>query len=326
MTEQTRRATRLIEISRKLLQRPAGWSTAELARELGYSQRTVQRDLLDIQSEVGYPVVDAPGRRYTILPGSAPLLPVRLTLQEARSVYLAARLYARTLDEQDPDSASALDKLAETLPDAIGRQLEHTARLVAGRRPRRGYTEALRCLTDAWAQHHTVAMDYQSSGSAEPKTVHLNPYLLEPYLSGAYVMGFSHEHGEVRTFKLDRIKSVAETGDSFDPPDVDEIIEKLGHSWGVVYTGDEEFDITIDFTPTVARRVHEQTWHPAQKLIDLENGGVRLEVRLPSLLEIEPWIRGWGPEALVVGRPELRERVANAMRDAARRYEEDPRE
>jgi predicted DNA-binding transcriptional regulator YafY len=320
MTEQTRRATRLIEIARKLHRRPAGYSAAELARELGYSQRTIQRDLRDLESELGVPLMDAPGRRYKILPGSAPLAPVRFTLQEARAIYLASRLFARHADEQDPDGVSALEKLADTLPEAIGTQLEHTARVVQERPARKVYTESLRRLTDAWASQRTVVISYLSSGATEAKDIHLDPYLLEPMQSGAYVLGFSHEHGEVRTFKIDRVQSVEETDEHFEPKDVDEIIEQLSHGWGVVYGGDEQYDVTVDFTPAVERRVRETNWHPAQRLTGLEDGGVRLEVRLPSLLEFEPWVRSWGAEALVVGPPELREKVAREMRAAADRY------
>ena len=319
MTEQTRRATRLVEIWIKLSKRPAGWTTAELAHELRYSQRTVQRDLLDLQTELHVPVMEAPGRRYKLMP-DAPLPPVRLTRQEARAIYLACRLLARAADEQDLDAVSALQKLAETLPESMGHQLEHTARLLRERPVRKAYTDALRQLTNAWAAQKTVAISYRSSRAAEPKTHRVDPYLLEPTQSGAYVLGFSHEAGEVRTFKIDRVLSVEETDDTFEPKNVDEIVDLLARSWGVVYTGDDEFDVTVDFTRDVASRVREQNWHPAQKLTDLEDGGVRLEVRLPSLLEIEPWIRGWGPEALVVGPPELRDRVAHAMAAAAARY------
>ena len=149
MTEQTRRATRLIEIERKLRQRPAGYSASELARELGYSTRTIQRDLAALESELNVPLMDAPGRRYKILPGSAPLAPVRFTLQEARAVYLASRLFARYADEQDPDGVTALEKLADTLPETIGKQLRQTAQVVHDRPARKGYMEALRRMTDA---------------------------------------------------------------------------------------------------------------------------------------------------------------------------------
>lgn len=320
MTEQTRRATRLIEIERKLRQRPQGYSAAELARDLGYSQRTIQRDLRDLESELNVPLMDAPGRRYRIMPGAAPLAPVRFTLQEARAFYLACRLFARYADEQDPDGVTAVEKLAGTLPESIGRQMLQTAQIIHDRPARKLYTDVMRKLTDAWAGSHTVVMSYRSSGAEAAKTVHLDPYLLEPLQFGAYVVGFSHEHGEVRTFKMDRVQEIEVTSRSFDPRDVEQIVDQLGHSWGVVYGGEEQYDITVDFTKNVAARLRETTWHPAQRLTDLADGGVRFEVRLPSLLEIEPWVRGWGHEALVQGPPELRERVADSLRQAAARY------
>jgi CRISPR-associated endonuclease/helicase Cas3 len=47
---------------------------------------------------------------------------------------------------------------------------------------------------------------------------------------------------------------------------------------------------------------------------------VRLNVSLPSLLEITPWVRGWGAEAVVVGPEELRTEVATSMAAAAANY------
>jgi predicted DNA-binding transcriptional regulator YafY len=45
-----------------------------------------------------------------------------------------------------------------------------------------------------------------------------------------------------------------------------------------------------------------------------------MDVSLPSLLEITPWIRGWGPEAIVISPPELRDDVARSMAAAAANY------
>jgi predicted DNA-binding transcriptional regulator YafY len=165
-------------------------------------------------------------------------------------------------------------------------------------------------------------MLYRSAGSDEPKEVHLDPYLLEPSTASAatYVMGYSHEHNAVRTFKMERIAEVETTNEAFEPSHVDEILEQLARSWGVVYGGEEEYDITVDFSPNVADRVRESYWNPAQKLEDLAGGGVRLSLRLPSLMEFEPWVRSWGGDAVVVEPQLLRERVAASMRAAASLY------
>src|SRR4051812_33670350 len=84
MTQQTRKATRLIELERLLRRRPGGMTVAELARELGRSTRTIQRDIQDLEIELRVPL-ELAGRKYSLMAGAAPLAPVRLTLQEARA-------------------------------------------------------------------------------------------------------------------------------------------------------------------------------------------------------------------------------------------------
>ena len=90
MTEQTRRASRLLEIERLIRRHPGGLSAAELAQELGRSRRTIQRDINVLESELGTPLV-MNGRRYQILPESAPLAPVRLTRVQRCSDFLFAQ-------------------------------------------------------------------------------------------------------------------------------------------------------------------------------------------------------------------------------------------
>ena len=44
-------------------------------------------------------------------------------------------------------------------------------------------------------------------------------------------------------------------------------------------------------------------------------------MNLPSLLEITPWVRGWGPEAVVVGPQALRDEIASSLKAAAANYQ-----
>jgi predicted DNA-binding transcriptional regulator YafY len=321
MTEQTRRATRLLEIHRLLVKR-GSMSAAELARALDYSQRTIQRDLLVLESELRIPLIYE-NRRYRIMPGGQhPLGPVRFTLQEARAMFLASRLFVRYADELDPDGITALEKLAETLPQSIARQVEYTVHQLRNRPENTQQVEVLRKLTEAWAGSLTIRMEYRSSHASAAYETNLDPYLLEPSAGGysTYIVGFSSKHGEVRIFKIDRIQSVHPTTQAFQARDVNDIVDQLGRSWGGVVFGDDKYDVTVDFTANVAQRISESNWHPSQKLDPLPDGGVRLRVVLPSLLEFVPWVLGWGADAMVIGPAELHEQIANTIRAAAQRY------
>ncbi|HMO54298.1 MAG TPA: WYL domain-containing protein [Tepidiformaceae bacterium] len=322
MTEQTRRSTRLLRI-RDVLVKRGSVSCAELARELGYSVRTIQRDILALDTELNVPLVFE-GRRWKIMPGTNMVFgPVRLTLQEARAVYFATRLMLRSADERDPDGISALEKIADALPDGVAGHMRRTVEEYTELPANMEAIEVLRKLTEAWAANRTATITYRSSGAAsQPRTFDLDPYILDHSQSGTYVIGFSHEHGEVRTFKADRISDCEITAQEFEPESVDEIAGRLRHSWGGVVFGEAEHHVTIDFAASVANRIRESYWHPSQRLEELPGGGLRPRVLLPSLLEITPWIRTWGPEAIVVEPPELRAEIAASLAAAAANYNE----
>lgn len=324
MTQATRKATRLIELQRLLRRHPQGLTVQELADILGYSARTVQRDLLDLEADLRQPVIRN-GRRVRLSSDSAPLAPVRFTLQEARAMYLASRLFMRFADEFDPDGASAMEKLAEALPEPLATQVVATAQILQSRPGKPAQTRVLQQLTLCWAEARTAHIVYQSQGKGTTKSVHLDPYLLEPSSTGAatYVIGYSHEHEAVRTFKIDRIESATPTDRHFAMPDTRALATKISESWGVMF-GDESYPVVVDFLPEVAARVAETNWHATAQLEHLDGGGVRLKLTLPSLVEFVPWVRSWGHTAIVREPAELRRQVAESLSRAAQLYHEDP--
>ncbi len=320
MTEQTRRSTRLIRIRDILVRRPAGATTADLARETGYSQRTIQRDLAVIESELGLPIVFE-GRRYKVMQGSEVSFgPVRFTLQEARSLYFAMRLMLRSSDERDPDALSALQKVADAIPRGMSQHMQRTVREYGLLPLNRAASEAIARITEAWATNRTIAILYRSAHAAQPSWYDVDPYILDHTQSGTYLIGYSHTHQSNRVFKVDRIKEVRTTEIEFEPVDLEQLAEALRNSWGGVVLGESTYDVVIDLTPAVADRIRESYWHVSQQLESLPDGGVRLRVSLPSLLEITPWVLSWGPEARVVAPDELRDRVAGQLRRAGEQY------
>jgi proteasome accessory factor B len=319
MTEQTRRSTRLIRI-RDLFVKRGSLSAAELSRELGYSQRTIQRDLLALDTELNVPLVYE-NRRWRVMEGANVVFgPVRLTLHEARAVYFATRLMLRSADERDPDGIAALEKIAEALPAGVASHMRRTVAEYSALPANMQYIEVVRRLTEAWASNRTATITYRSASAAGPRTTDLDPYILDHTQSGTYVAGYSSEHDAVRIFKVDRISDVEVTARDFEPGNVAEIAERLRHSWGGVVFGEEHHAVKVDFAPAVAGRIRESYWHPTQRLEDLPGGGIRLEVALPSLLEFTPWVLSWGSNATVIEPRELRDSIATALREAAANY------
>lgn len=74
---------------------------------------------------------------------------------------------------------------------------------------------------------------------------------------------------------------------------------------------DEETSVWLRFSPTVASRVRECTWHPSQRVTPGYDAELDIHMTVAGTMEISPWILSWGSEVEVVGPKGLPSRVAS---------------
>jgi predicted DNA-binding transcriptional regulator YafY len=316
------RAERLSRISTLLHAAPHGLSTAELARLCGVSQRTIQRDLVSLET-LGIPVTESGEHppRYTMVEGCY-IPPVRLSLHEALALYLAARLLARHADRFDPHMAAALAKLAAVLPAPMSAHVQATVQAMATRPEDANQVQVLGRLALGWANRRRVRIRYRAARSANVHSYVLCPYVIEPAPSGGstYVIGHASWFDAIRTFKVERILEAELLTEGFDVPTDLDAPALLAGAWGV-WWGAEEQEVLLRFAPGVAtRRVQETIWHPSQELAEEPDEGCTLRVRVAEPREMVPWIRGWGPQVEVLAPAWLREQVAREAEETARVY------
>jgi len=302
------RAVRLARIPHYLHCHPQGLTAKELAELCGVSARTIQRDLNSLQDDLKIPVTQE-NNRYGIL-GDYILPPVSFSLYEAVALFLTSRLAIRHTDEHNPHVANALYKMSGVLPWHLADEVKKSVDVLKNKRENPELVRIFEIIALAWTTHRQVTMQYQSLQSQEIRDWLLEPYFIE--MSGvgdaSYVIGHATREGKegIITFKLDRIKKVELTKNSFETPSDLDIGRQLSSSWGVVWGDDVE--IKLKFSPDVTRRVKESVWHPSQVITDLSEGGCLLKLRTGGLMEITPWIRSWGPDVEVIAPVELRER------------------
>ena len=320
------RVARLAYLQRLFYRNPRGYRSSELAELCGTSQRSINRDLEELQTEPYYlPLVLDDGWRWRLMEGHRfTLPPVHLSLQEAAALYLAARLLARVSDEPNPFVGRALMALGDALPPEVGTQVQRVAAShleVTGD----SFAKVFEVVTLGWATCRKVRIRYQGLHSAHVREYVLSPYLIEPSSVGyaTYVIGHASHFDAVRTFKLERILEAELLSETFEVPEEYCGLALLSRAWGVMY-GDETTQVTLRFSPAVARRVKESRWHPSQELEDCRDGGCILRVEVPHLLEMKPWIRSWGPDCEVLAPEALRQEVAEEMQRAAEAYRRDP--
>ena len=317
------KATRLQKIVHLLYRNPRGLTTHELAKHCGVTERTIQRDLKDL-NEAGIPIWDDEKEgRHGIIKGYY-LPPIHFNLEEASALYLAARLLARYSDEHNPIVVHALSKLAGTMPESIADHIHHTIRSLAYRPESPDFARVLEIVVLGWATGRKVRIWHQSAGSENVHDYLFSPYFLEPSGIGyaTYAIGYSSWFDEVHTFKLERVCKAELTDEMFEIPEGFDGAALLYNAWGVMYgPPGEETEVVLRFGRQVTRRVKESVWHPSQKLEDCDDGGCLLRVWVAHPLEMKPFIRGWGPDCKVLEPQWLKVEIAEEMQRAAGLYE-----
>lgn len=315
------RAARYLKLARILHGHREGISAQALADQIGVSKRTVYRDLDAMQLDAGLPIWGDNGRFG--LESGAFLPPLALTLDEATTFFLAARVLAKASDERDTELISAWVKLAEILPPVLAEHLRETADAYASTPRNERFTRVLRVLTEAWAERRVVEIEYgpgvyDTAKGARSTRVH--PYAIEPsaLTRALYLIGFDEERGARRTFKVERILQASITPESFAGSSA-AIARELLSAWDVI-SDEPAVRIVIRFSPEVAQRVSETTWHPTQEMVRAADGSLTWSARVSGLREVRSWILGWGAEAQVLEPSALRDSIGEELARAATRY------
>ena len=316
MTRMTSRAARLRQIEELLYRSSHGISASEIAAATGVDRRTAYRDI-ELLSESGVPIWQEESRFGIVRQDY--LSTVRLTLQEAVSLYIAGRLLARFADERDPHIVSALTKLAGSMPEPLASSLARTAESIARQPVNDRYVQVREAITLAWAQRRKVRLWYRSPRSGDVHVHDFAPYFIEAAGASysAYVIGHDDRSGAMRTFKLDRLERAQMLDATYEIPADFDPQAYLASAWGIM-TGENRVTVELEFSPRVASLVKERRWHASQEIDELEGGGLLLAVTVSEPREMLPWIRSWGGEVEVLEPPELRAEVgADAWRAAA---------
>jgi predicted DNA-binding transcriptional regulator YafY len=301
---------------------PQGISARAIADRIGVSVRTVYRDLDAMSLDADLPIWQDGGRWG--LEQGAFLPPLALTLHEAMTLFLAARVLAKTSDEHDTELIGAFVKLAQVLPPVLADHIQATVDAFASTPRDERFTRVFRVLTEAWANRRVVAIEYEAGvyeATPRVRRTRVRPFAIEPsaLTHALYLMGYDEEREARRTFKVERIRSASMAPESFEPERGASPAEQLLRAWDVI--ADEEPQlVVVRFTPAVARRAAETRWHPSQDIEWQDDGSLLWRGRVAGTREIRIWILGWGAEVEVLEPLGLREEVAAELERAANAY------
>jgi predicted DNA-binding transcriptional regulator YafY len=224
----------------EMLQSQRQLSGAELADRLGIDRRSLRRYIAMLE-ELGIPITAERGRYggYMLVPGFK-LPPLMFSNEEASAVALGLlAVRALRLADTAPAVASAQAKLERVMPPALQASVQALretavletpqARWSMGQAPRPALTGELTALALAAQTQHRVRFDYRPQDGAAMQR-EFDPYGLVFSHTRWYAIGMCRLRMAIRSFRLDRIAEVRETGLLFDKPDGFDAAAHLQHA------------------------------------------------------------------------------------------------
>ncbi|MFJ3654049.1 helix-turn-helix transcriptional regulator [Streptomyces nigra] len=299
----TARALRALEI----LQLRPGTTATELAERLGVTERAARR-YVEILREAGIAVTSARGPHggYRLGRGTR-LPPVHFTQAEALGLVMAVLSGQPGAADAEDLVSAALGKVVKALPEGVGREAALLREYASAApdpyasRPDPAITSEL---VGAVAARRRVRIGYRSEAGNEWEG-EVDPWSLVVRYGRWYLLCHSHRADAVRTYRVDRVRTVQVTARRFEPPagldPVAVLEENLGLGWE--FPTRVVFDLPRD---EVARWVRP----PMGRLDPLGDGCVLVGSTRNPAMYAQEWLATLPVAFRVEGGEELRTAVA----------------
>jgi predicted DNA-binding transcriptional regulator YafY len=297
----------------------------ELAALLGISVPTLKRDLARLREQLKIPVVYdrhqggyrlEPGHSGRELPGlwlSAEELVALATLQ-----HLLTELAPGLLGQKMAPLRERLSGLLHDMDlDSLG--LAQRIRVVhAGKR--RLPPRAFETVVSATLKRQRLLIAHHNREKGETLERLVSPQQLVHYRDNWYLDAWCHLRDGLRSFAVDAIGR-CEAQQSCAALEVEPEVLKAHTQAGYgIFSGSSQGWARLKFSPLRARWVSGEQWHPEQRSEWLPDGSYQLELPYSDDRELVGDILRQGAGCEVLAPPGLRERVAQALRDALHQY------
>lgn len=303
-----------------------GVSVDEIAERLECNKRTVQRDLSVLQDifPISYEQ-RGPGKRFWKLAhNTVHSDKLELTMTEMLSLFLSQQLLLPLSGTQFGDGLqTAIQKIRALLPTKAlsyfeGLDDSFFIKNLANH-DYSGQDKEIRILNEATLNQKVVKVRYHSASKGKDVSCEFHPYGMVLHHASLYCTGYLACYGEVRTLKVARIKGLSRLEKGFEKPDDFSLAKHFQGAFGVFQT-DMQHRIQAEFTGWAATNVREMQWHPSQKIVKDDNGGVTATFELGSTVEFKRWLLGFGGHAMVVSPKDLAQRIREELKQALANY------
>ena len=210
----TRRADRLFQIV-QILRSGRLVTAAVLSEKLEVSERTIYRDIADLQGS-GVPIEGEAGIGYMMRDGYD-LPPIMFTRKEIEALIVGARLVsAWSGAEQALNIDSALSKIETILPDETKQIYNSTSIFAMNFEEYQNVSKHFDTLNEAISNQKVICIDYTDLKGLKSKR-EIEPLALHFWGNVWTLAAWCRLREDFRVFRIDLLNTIQQTGEIFQP-------------------------------------------------------------------------------------------------------------
>ena len=296
-----------------------------LAEKFEISQKTAQRDIEFMRDRIGAPLeYSHADRGYYYTDKGYELPPIWLNENELVAFILAKRLATAIPDRNLKDSLNKfINKLSSRLSDKVGFNLDDIQDKISLKNIEY-YTvdESLfRKVVNALFSKRSLAIQYYSPHKDERTNRKIIPLHLLDYMGNWHLISFCKLKKGLRNFALSRIEECNYIDEKISlPTDLPPIKTYIRKTFGIFHGGQNQ-DVSLKFSPKASRAVKEQIWHKNQKIKELKDGSIILNVPVAYFTEIKREILKYGAEVEVLKPLRLKKEIIEEIKKMKKIYQ-----
>lgn len=154
----------------------------------------------------------------------------------------------------------------------------------------------------------------------EAKTYHVLPFMLKEFEKRWYLVGWALERNDFRSFGLDRINSVEDTGESFKRDEYPNPADFYADTIGLTYSLSPVEYVELSFEPRQGNYVKTLPLHNSQIVLVDNDEELRVRLRVRVNFELIQKILSYGQRVKVLQPVHLKTKVTDILRENLNQY------
>lgn len=257
--------------------------------QLGFSKRTLQRDIKEIRDIFGIDIEYSKSQKGYFISYNENINFQRMV--EALDIFNSLKL------AQDVSPFVYIEK----------------------RRPQG--TDNLYGLLHAIKNRLVVGFVYQKFWEDEMSHRKVEPYALKEFRNRWYLMAKDSKDGKIKSFALDRLSALEITNQHYEYPQNYDVEQTYRYSFGIIGpNNNESHNIVLSFTPFQGKYIKTLPLHHTQQVLVDDEDEVRIQLKLCISHDLLMELLSFGNDMKVLEPAELVDQVRSAHEEAFKQY------